>query len=137
MAQEYVVRHALVVAAVNVGWVIALSQGGVATPIKVPTGATRITKYAVDLTNTAAQVASSGIAVSIRVSGNGVDGPEAILPGGGIRCDTLTIGGSTIVMPEFIPVDIPVRSGNGITLTGYYQGVDVNTPEVQVTLCFE
>ena len=113
------------------------ADGGTAGPIKVPVGASMIRSLRVSL-NLNAQPVVTGANYVVKLTGNAlVQGEQEIVvgstqyeEGGG----TVTATAIEISNPVLIPVSIPLRAGNDITVNAAYVGTDPGTPDISVGL---
>jgi len=135
MGAEYISRHAALAGAVNVAQACALNEAGVAVPITVPAGKSRIVEVWATISASIVAVASAGTTIRLVASGNGIK-PEQHITIGGIREDTTSTAGMHVTTPTIFKVDWEVIPSNVIDLNLFTAGVDSGTPEVDITLVF-
>lgn len=125
-------------AAVNTPTPINLdSDGNTAGGVQVPSGCKKITQIIVSLAASIVAVASAGVTVVLKLTGDGLQDGQQEIDVGGIREDTTSTGGFHAAPPNEIPTDINVVPGNTVNLSYVMGGVDPGSPEIGVTLVFE
>ncbi len=115
-------------------------DGSSAGNFRVPQGAQAITKITGLVTTDGGSVANAGIVFCLRFTGPGlVQGQQdLVLAAGhmGKGAGTITSTMAHSITPTVIPVMMPVKPGNDITLQGAYYGTDSGNQYVGVTLEF-
>ena len=136
MGTYYKSRRATMSAAVNTPTPVNLdAEGNTAGGVQIPAEASQIVQILVSLAASIVAVASSGVTIVVRLTGDGlVDGQQDIEVGG-LREDTTSTGGVRI-SPAFPILDEPikVKGGNTVNLSYVMGGVDPGSPEIGATL---
>ena len=115
-------------------------DGSTAGNFRVPQGAQAITKITGLVTTDGGSVDNAGIVYCLRFTGPGLkEGQQDLVlmaghagKGGG----TITSTTHKLIQPAVIPVFMPVKAGNDITVQGSYYGTDSGNQYVGVTLEF-
>jgi len=136
MGTYYKTRRATMSAAVNTPTPVNLdAEGNTAGGIQIPAECSQIQQILVALAASIVAVASSGVTIILRLTGDGlVDGQQDIEVGG-LREDTTSTGGLHVT-PSFPILDEPikVKGGNTVNISYVIGGVDPGSPEIGVTL---
>jgi len=123
-------------AAVNTPTPVNLdAEGNTAGGIQIPAEASQILQILVSLAASIVAIASSGVTIILRLTGDGlVDGQQDIEIGG-VREDTTSTAGFK-VLPSFPVLDQPIRvkGGNTVNVSYVLGGVDPGSPEIGITL---
>src|SRR5438094_3207312 len=95
-------RRATMSAAVNTPTPVNLdTDGNTAGGVQVPSGVSKITQILVSLSASIVAVASSGVTVALKLTGDGLKDGQQEIDVGGVREDTTSTGGfkATGVIP--------------------------------------
>src|SRR5437879_433163 len=131
-------RRATMSAAVNTPTPVNLdTDGNTAGGVQVPANATRISQIIVSLSASIVAVASSGVSVALKLTGDGLADGQQEIDVGGVREDTTSTGGFKAIPPNVIDTNINVVAGNTVNIAYVMGGVDPGSPEIGVTLVFE
>jgi len=134
---QYRARHGALTGAVATPQNVAINPFGTDTPaLQVPEGASAIKQLIIGLATSVVEVASAGVTVCVRLSGDGLaKGGNQDIPVGGLTNGTTSTGKGNMTGVA-MDVDIPVVPGGTITIQAAINGVDVGTPEIDVGLAF-
>lgn len=112
------------------------AEGATVAAPTVPQGVSGIKQLIVAISASIVAVASAGVTIQLRLSGNGLVQGQQDISIGTLREDTTSTAGAKILPSQVFDVDIPTTQGNQVGLALAMDGVDPGTPRVSVTLVF-
>ena len=131
----YRYRRATLSQAVNVVSPVNLdAEGNVAGGVLLPKGVSKITDILITIGASIVAVASSGVNLMIRLTGDGLQDGQMDIPVGSLREDTTSTSGAKIVPVYDLPVDINIEGGNTVNIGAALGGVDPGSPEIGIGL---
>ena len=113
-------------------------EGNTAGGVQVPSNVSRLVQILVSLGASIVAVASAGVTIALRLTGNGLKDGQQDLTIGALREDTTSTGGIRVI-PAIPVLEAPldVVQGNTINVGAAMGGVDPGSPEIEVTLIFQ
>lgn len=133
----YFVRRVALTAAVNTPTAVNLdTEGNTAGAITVPQGVGKISRLIFSISASIVAVASAGVNIACRLTGNALKNGQQEIPIGSLREDTTSTGGAKIIMAAPLDVDIEVTPGNDLNISVSQMGVDPGSPDITVGVEF-
>jgi len=131
-------RRATLSQAVNVVSPVNLDiEGNTAGGVQVPSNVSKLVQILVSVGASIVAVGSAGVAIALRLTGNGLKDGQQDITVGAVREDTTSTGGFKGIPPNVIDTNINVVAGNTVNIAYVMGGVDPGSPEIGVTLVFE
>jgi len=113
-------------------------EGNTAGGVQVPSNVSKLVQILVSLGASIIAVASAGVTIALRLTGDGLKDGQQDLTVGSLREDTTSTSGAKI-LPAVPVLETPldIVPGNTINIGAAMGGVDPGSPEIEVTLIFQ